>query len=83
MDIKSSKVVSTPQFIQDDTNENDEKFIFDGVFVEGTKIRIHEPSSLFIDYNEDRRIKVIGNRTNNTLFEKLLNNFLNFIIYGK
>jgi hypothetical protein len=56
--IKFGKELSTTQFIQKVINDENGKFIFDGNFVEGLKIRAHSPCTLFLEYHDDgRRIR--------------------------
>jgi hypothetical protein len=59
------------------------KLVFDGEFIEVSKVETHAPSTLFIEYHEHRRRIEASTRMNNTRFEKFLNDFLNFILLGK
>jgi hypothetical protein len=82
-EIKFGEVLSTTQFIQEVINDMNGKFVFDGEFVEGMKIRTHAPSSFFIEYHDHRRRKGVGTRMDSICFKQFLNNFLNFILLGK
>jgi hypothetical protein len=73
----------TAQFIQEIINDRDQKFFFDGEFVEGMEVRTHVPRTIFIKDHEHRRRIGACTRKDNACGEKLLNNFLNFIFLGK
>jgi hypothetical protein len=59
------------------------KFVFDGEFVEGTKLKTHVPRAFFLKYHDHMRRIGAGTRNDNSCDEKLLNNFLKFIFLGK
>jgi hypothetical protein len=81
--IKFSKELGTTQFIQEVINDRNEKFVFDGEFVEGAEFRTHAPRAFFLkDHDHMRRVGA-RTRTDNTCGEKFLNNFLNLIFLGK
>jgi hypothetical protein len=46
--IKFSEELGTTQFIQEVINDRNGEFVFDGKFVEGTKVKTHFPRTLFI-----------------------------------
>jgi hypothetical protein len=46
--IKFSKELGTTQFIQEVINDRNEKFVFNGQFVEGTKVRTHSLRTFFL-----------------------------------
>jgi hypothetical protein len=48
MKIKFSKELATTTFIQEVINDRNEKFVFNGKFVEGTEVRKHSPRSFFL-----------------------------------
>jgi hypothetical protein len=48
MKIKFSKELGATQFIQEVINDRNEKFVFNGAFVEGAKVRTHAPRTLFL-----------------------------------
>jgi hypothetical protein len=82
--IEFSKVPSmTTLFIQEIINDRNGELVFDGEFIEGTKIRTHVQSTFFLEYHDHRRRVGVGTRADNTRLEKLLHNFLNFILLGK
>jgi hypothetical protein len=59
------------------------KFVFDGEFVEGVKVKTHAPRAFFLKYY-DHKIRIgASTRTNNACDKQFLNNFLNFIFPGK
>jgi hypothetical protein len=81
--IKFRKELGTTQFIQEVINDRNEKFVFNGEFIEGAKVRTHASRTFFIkDHDHMRRV---GDRTraDNTYIEQLLNHILNFIFLGK
>jgi hypothetical protein len=53
--INFGKVLSTTQLIQKVINDKNGKFVFDGDFVEGSKIREHGPSTFFLEYHDHGR----------------------------
>ena len=83
MKIKFSKELGATQFIQEVINDRNGKFIFNGEFVEGGKVRTHAPRTLFLQDHDHRRR--VGARTmaDNACVEKFLNHFLNFIFLVK
>jgi hypothetical protein len=83
MKIKFSKELGTTQFIQEIINDRNGKFVFDGEFVEGVKVRTHVPRAFFLKYHDHRRRIGARTRMDNTCGEQFLNNFLNFIFLGK
>jgi hypothetical protein len=46
--ISFSKKLGATQFIQEVINDMNEKLVFNGEFVEGTKFRTHAPRTLFL-----------------------------------
>jgi hypothetical protein len=46
--IKFSKELGATQFIQEVINDRNEKFVFNGEFFEGAKVRTHAPITFFI-----------------------------------
>ena len=46
--IKFSKELGSTQFIQEVINDRNGKFIFNGQFVEGKKVRKHSPRAFFL-----------------------------------
>ena len=48
MKIKFSKELGTTQFIQEVINDRNGKFVFNGQFFEGTKVRTHSPRTFFL-----------------------------------
>jgi hypothetical protein len=83
MEIKFGEVLRTTQFIEGVINDRNGNFFFDGEFVEGTKIKTHATSALFLECHDHMRRIGAGTRTRNTYFKKFLNIFLNFILLGK
>jgi hypothetical protein len=81
--IKFSKELSVTQFIQEVINERNEKFVFNGEFVEIAKVRTHAPRTFFLKDHDHRRRLGARTRADNTYVEQFLNNFLNFIFLGK
>jgi hypothetical protein len=59
------------------------KFVFNGEFVEGAEFRKNAPRTFFLKDHDHRRILGTCTRTDNTCVEQFLNNFLNFIFWGK
>jgi hypothetical protein len=81
--IEFSKELGTTQFIQEVINDRNGKFVFNGEFVEGPKVKTHAPRNFFLkDHDHGRRVGACT-RMNNTCVEHFLNNFLNFIFLGK
>jgi hypothetical protein len=81
--INFSKELGTTQFIQEIINDRNEKFVFDGEFVEGEEVRTHVPRAFFLKYHDYRRRIGARTRMNNVCSEKFLKFFLNFIFLGK
>jgi hypothetical protein len=48
MKIKFSKELGATQFIKEVINDKNGKFVFNGEFVEGTKVRTHAPRTFFL-----------------------------------
>ena len=48
MKIKCSKELGATQFIREVINDENGKFVFNGEFVEGTKVKTHVPRTLFL-----------------------------------
>jgi hypothetical protein len=82
-EIEFSKVLGTAQFIQEVINERNEKLVFDGEFIEGTKFWTQRPITFFLEYHDHRRRIGDGTRTKSIHFNQFLHNFLNFILLGK
>jgi hypothetical protein len=83
MKIKFSKELGSTQFIQEVINDKNGKFVFNGEFVEGAKVRTHVPRNFFLkDHDHGKRVGG-HTRADNTCVEKFLNHFLNFIFLGK
>ena len=83
MKIKFSKELGATQFIQEVINDRNGKFVFNGEFVEGTKVRTHAPRKLFLKDHDYRRRVGARTRADNTCVKQFLNHFLNFIFLGK
>jgi hypothetical protein len=83
MKIKFSKELGATQFIQEVINDRNGKFVFNGNFFEGTKVRRHSPRTLFIQYQDHRKRVGARTREDNTYVKELLDHFLNFICLGK
>jgi hypothetical protein len=83
MKINFSKELGTTQFIQEVINNKRRKFVFDGEFVEGVKVRTHVPRFFFCKDDDNKKRVGARTRTDNTCGEQFLNNFLNFIFLGK
>jgi hypothetical protein len=79
--IKFSKELGATQFIQEVINDRNEKMVFNGEFVEGTKVRTHAPRTFFLQDHDHRRILGAHIRANNTCVKQFLNHFLNFIFF--
>jgi hypothetical protein len=63
---KFSKVLSTAQFIQEIINDKNGKLVFDGEFIEDTKVWTHAPSTFFPEYHDhETRIGVERSRGSN------------------
>jgi hypothetical protein len=48
MKIQFSEELGATQFIQEVINDRNGEFVFDGKFVEGTKVRTHSPRTFFL-----------------------------------
>jgi hypothetical protein len=83
MKIKFSKKMGATQLIQEVINDRNGKFVFNGEFVEGAKIRTHAPRDFFIHDHDHRRRLGTCTREDNTCVKQFLNHFLNFIFLGK
>jgi hypothetical protein len=81
--IKFSKELGATQFIQEVINDRNGKFVFNGEFVEGVKVRTHAPRTFFIKDHDHRRRVGARTREDNTCVKQFLNHFLNFIFWGK
>jgi hypothetical protein len=77
--IKFSKELSATQFIQEVINDRNGKFVFNGQFVEGTKVRTHSPRTFFLQDHDYRRRVRAHTRADNTCIKEFLDHFLNFI----
>jgi hypothetical protein len=83
MKIKFSKELGATQFIQEVINDRNGKFVFNGKFVEGTKVRTHSPRTFFLQDHDHRRRVGACTREDNVDVKEFLNHFLNFIFLGK
>jgi hypothetical protein len=83
MKIKFSKELGATQFIQEVINDKNEKFVFNGEFVEGAEIMTHAPRTFFLHLHDERRRVGACTRVDNTCVKEFLNHFLNFIFLGK
>jgi hypothetical protein len=81
--IKFSKELGASQFIQEVINDRNGKFVFNGEFVEGAKVRTHVPRTLFLQGHDHMRRVGAHTREDNNCVKKFLNHFLNFIFWGK
>jgi hypothetical protein len=81
--IKFSKELGATQFIQEVINDRNGKFVCNGEFVEGVEVRTHAPTTLFLKDPDHRRRLGDRTRADNTYVEQFLNNFINFIFFGK
>jgi hypothetical protein len=66
MQINFSEILSTTQLIEEIINERNGKLVLDGEFIEGTKVRTHAPSILFLKYHDHRRRIRVSTREDNT-----------------
>jgi hypothetical protein len=83
MKIKFSKEMGATQFIQEVINDRNGKFVFNGKFVEGTKVRTPSPRTLFLqDHDHGARVGA-HTREDNTCIKEFLDHFINFIFLGK
>ena len=79
MKIKFSKELGTTQFIQEVINDRNEKFVFNGKFVEGMEVRTHSPKTFFLwDHDHGRRVGA-HTRADKACIKEFLDHFLNFI----
>jgi hypothetical protein len=83
MKIKFSKELGATQFIQEVINDMNVKFVFNGEFVEGAKVRTHAPRTFFLQDHDHMRRVGAHTRVDNTCVKQFLNHFLNFIFLGK
>jgi hypothetical protein len=81
--IKFSEVLSTTQLIQEIMNDRNGELILDSELIESMKVRTHVPSTFFLKYHDHRGRIRAGTGADNTLLEKFLHYFLNFILLGK
>jgi hypothetical protein len=81
--MKFSKQLGATQFIQEVINDRNEKFVFNGKFVEGTEVRTHLPRTFFLQDHDHRRRVGARTREDNTCIKEFLDHFLNFIFLGK
>jgi hypothetical protein len=81
--IQFSEELGATQFIKEVINDRNGEFLFDGKFVEGTKVKKHSQRTLFLQ--EHDHMSWIGARTrvDNACIKEFLNHFLNFIFLGK
>jgi hypothetical protein len=77
--IKFSKELGATQFIQEVINDRNGKFVFNGQFVEGTKVRKHSPRTFFLQDHDYRRRVRDCTREDNACIKEFLDHFLNFI----
>jgi hypothetical protein len=75
--------LGTTQFIQEVINDRNGKFVFNGKFVEGTKVRTHSPRTFFLQDHDHRRRVGARTRVDNAYIKEFLDHFLNFIFLGK
>jgi hypothetical protein len=81
--IRFSKELGTTRFIQEVINDTNGKFVFNGKFVEGMKVRTRSPRTFFLQ-DHDHRIRVGAHtREDNTCIKEFLDHFLNFIFLDK
>jgi hypothetical protein len=81
--IQFSEELGPTQFIQEVINDRNGEFVFDGKFVEGTKVRTHSPRTFFPQDHDDRRRVGASTRADNAFIKDFLDHFLNFIFLGK
>jgi hypothetical protein len=81
--IKFSKELGATQFIQEVINDSNGKFVFNGKFVEVTKVRTHLPITFFLQDHDHRRRVGARTRADNDYIKEFLDHFLNFIFLGK
>jgi hypothetical protein len=67
--IKFSKELGATQLIQEVINDRNEKFIFNGEFVEGMEVRTHAPRTFFLKDHDHRRRVGARTRADNTCVE--------------
>jgi hypothetical protein len=77
--IKFSKELGATQFIQEVINDRNGKFVFNGQFVEGMKVRTHSPRTFFLPDHDYRRRVRARTRADNAFIKEFLEHFLNFI----
>jgi len=83
MKIQFSEELGTIQFIQEVINDRNGEFVFDGKFVEGTKVRTNSPRNFFLQDHDHRRRVGARTRADNACIKEFLDHFLNFIFLGK
>jgi hypothetical protein len=83
MNIKFSEELGATQFIQEVINDRNGEFVFDGKFVEGTKVKKHSPRTFFLQDHDHRRRVGACTRADNACIKEFPDHFLNFIILGK
>ena len=83
MKIKFSKELGTTQFIQEVINDRNGKFVFNGKFVEGTKVRTHLPRTFFLQDHDHMRRVGARTRADNTCIKDFLDHFLNLFFLEK
>ena len=77
--INFSKELVATQLIQEVISDRNEKFVFNGQFIEGMKVRRHSRRTLFLqDRDYTRRVRA-HTRMDNACIKKFLDHFLNFI----
>jgi hypothetical protein len=74
--INFSKELGATQFIQEVINDRNGKFVFNGKFVEGTKIRTHLPRTFFLQDHDHRRRLGACTREDNACIKEFLDHFL-------
>jgi hypothetical protein len=81
--IQISEELGATQFIHEVINDRNGEFLFDGKFVEGTKVKTHLKRTFFIqDHDHKRRIGA-RTRVDNACIKEFLDHFINFIFLGK
>ena len=77
--INCNKELGATQFVEEVINDRNGKFVFNGQFVEGTKVRTHSPKTFFLQDHEYRRRVRARTREDNACIKEFLDHFLNFI----
>jgi hypothetical protein len=75
------KELGATQFIQEVINDENGKFVFNGKFFEGTKVRTHSPRTFFLQDHDHRRRVRACTRVDNACINEFLNHFLNLIFF--